>query len=45
MNYLNVLLILTIQDKSIDKYAFVEYRERSGVKSVPFHAKAIDIND
>lgn len=37
--------ILKNKEKYIGKYAFVEYRERSGVKSVPFHAKAIDIND
>ena len=37
--------ILKNKVKFIGKYAFVEYRERSGVKSVPFHAKAIDIND
>ena len=36
--------ILKNKEKYIGKYAFVEYRERSGVKSVPFHAKAIDIN-
>ena len=36
--------ILKNKEKFIGKYAFVEYRERSGVKSVPFHAKAIDIN-
>lgn len=37
--------ILKNKEKFIGKYAFVEYRERSGVKSVPFHAKAININD
>lgn len=37
--------ILKNKEKFIGKYAFVEYRERSGVKSVPFHAKAISIND
>lgn len=37
--------ILKNKEKFIGKYAFVEYRERSGVKSVPFHAKAIDINN
>ena len=37
--------ILKNKEKFIGKYAFVEYRERSGVKSVPFHAKAIYIND
>lgn len=37
--------ILKNKEKFIGKYAFVEYRERSGVKSVPFHAKAVDIID
>lgn len=37
--------ILKNKEKFIGKYAFVEYRERSGVKNVPFHAKAININD
>lgn len=37
--------ILKNKEKYIGKYAFVEYRERSGVKSVPFHAKAVDIID
>lgn len=37
--------ILKNKEKFIGKYAFVEYRERSGVKSVPFHAKAININN
>ena len=37
--------ILKNKEKFIGKYAFVEYRERSGVKSVPFHAKAIDITN
>ena len=37
--------ILKNKEKFIGKYAFVEYRERSGVKSVPFHAKASDINN
>ena len=37
--------ILENKEKFIGKYAFVEYRERSGVKSVPFHAKAVDITD
>lgn len=37
--------ILKNKEKFIGKYAFVEYRERSGVKSVPFHAKAVDITD
>lgn len=37
--------ILKNKEKFIGKYAFVEYRERSGVKSVPFHAKGVDIID
>lgn len=37
--------ILKNKEKYIGKYAFVEYRERSGVKDVPFHAKAVDITD
>ena len=37
--------ILKNKEKFIGKYAFVEYRERSGVKDVPFHAKAVDITD
>lgn len=37
--------ILKNKEKYIGKYAFVEYRERSGVKDVPFHAKAINIID
>jgi ATP-dependent DNA ligase len=37
--------ILNHKEQYIGKYAFVEYRERSGVKSVPFHAKAVDIKD
>lgn len=37
--------ILNNKEKYIGKYAFVEYRERSGVKDVPFHAKAVDITD
>lgn len=31
------------KDKYIGKYIKVEYRARSGVKQVPFHAKGIDI--
>lgn len=31
------------KDKYIGKYMRVEYRARSGVKQVPFHAKGIDI--
>lgn len=37
--------ILNNKEKFIGKYAFVEYRERSGVKSVPFHAKVVDITN
>lgn len=36
-------MILKDKDNYIGKYAFVEYRERSGVAAVPFHAKAIRI--
>lgn len=35
--------ILANKAKYINKKAFVEYRERSGVTQVPFHAKAIKI--
>ena len=34
---------LVFKDKYIGKKGFVEYRERSGVKEVPFHAKLIKI--
>nr|DAU27367.1 MAG TPA: ATP dependent DNA ligase [Crassvirales sp.] len=37
--------ILKNKEKYVGKYAAVEFRERSGIKSVPFHAKAIDIID
>lgn len=37
--------ILKNKEKYIGKYAAVEFRERSGIKSVPFHAKAVDIID
>lgn len=37
--------ILKNKEKFIDKYATVEFRERSGKLNVPFHAKAININD
>ena len=37
--------VLKNKDKYIGKYAFVQYRERSGIASVPFHAKAIRIED
>lgn len=36
--------ILLNKDKYIGKYATVEFRERSGVNQVPFHAKALIIN-
>lgn len=35
--------ILVNKDKYIGKCALVEYRERSGISQVPFHAKAIKI--
>lgn len=35
--------ILINKDKYINHLAFVEYRERAGVKQVPFHAKTITI--
>lgn len=37
--------ILKNKEKYVGKYAAVEFRERSGIKSVPFHAKAVDIID
>ena len=37
-------MILKEKDKYIGKYANVEFRERSGVNKVPFHAKVITIN-
>lgn len=37
-------IILKNKDKYISKYLFVEYRERAGVKQVPFHAKGIYID-
>ena len=37
-------MILKDKDKYIGKYAIVEFRERSGVNQVPFHAKVITIN-
>ena len=37
--------ILKNKEKYIGKYAAVEFRERSGIKNVPFHAKAVDIID
>ncbi len=36
-------LHLEVKHKLIGKKAFVEFRERSGVKQVPFHAKIINI--
>lgn len=36
--------ILKNKEKYIGKYAFVEFRERSGIKQVPFHAKVIKID-
>lgn len=38
-------LILKEKDKYIGKYASVEFRERSGVNKVPFHAKVVTINN
>ena len=38
-------MILKEKDKYIGKYASVEFRERSGVNKVPFHAKVITINN
>ena len=35
--------ILANKDKYIGKYALVEFRERSGVNQLPFHARIIDI--
>lgn len=37
--------ILKNKEKYVGKYAAVEFRERSGIKNVPFHAKAVDIID
>jgi ATP-dependent DNA ligase len=37
-------MILKDKDNYIGKYAIIEFRERSGVTNVPFHAKAIKIN-
>ena len=37
--------ILKNKEKFIGKYATVEFRERSGKLNVPFHAKAININN
>lgn len=38
-------MILKEKDKYIGKYASVEFRERSGVNKVPFHAKVVTINN
>ncbi len=35
--------MLINKDKYVGKYMLVEYRNRSGVSSVPFHARGIDI--
>lgn len=35
--------ILINKEKYVGKYMFVEYRERSGVAQVPFHARGINI--
>ena len=37
--------ILANKDKYIGKYATIEFRARSGVNQVPFHARMIDIID
>lgn len=37
--------ILINKEKYVGKYMFVEYRERSGVAQVPFHARGIDIEN
>ena len=37
--------ILANKEKYIGKYAFVEYRQRSGVNQVPFHARIVEIKD
>lgn len=36
--------ILVNKNDYIGKYALIEYRERSGVNQVPFHAKAVKLN-
>lgn len=38
-------LVLTLKHTYIGKLALVEFRERSGVKQVPFHAKIVKLND
>ena len=35
--------VLTNKNKYVGRKAFVEYRERAGVKEVPFHAKVVKI--
>lgn len=37
--------IFTNKEKYIGKYATIEFRARSGVNQVPFHARMIDITD
>jgi hypothetical protein len=37
--------MLIHKEKYIGKYMQVEFRERSGVNQVPFHARGIDIVD
>ncbi len=37
--------ILVNKEKYVGKYMFVEYRERSGIAQVPFHARGINIED
>ena len=37
--------ILANKENYIGKYAFVEYRQRSGVNQVPFHARIVEIKD
>lgn len=45
-NYSQATQAYILQHKHdyIDNHVKVEYRERSGVKQVPFHAKVVDIN-
>lgn len=37
--------ILANKEKYVGKYMFVEYRERSGIAQVPFHARGINIEN
>lgn len=37
--------ILINKDKYVGKYAFVEFRSRSGVNNLPFHARITEIKD